>query len=39
LPVEQSVVYKDVTGNTLKTVNKTWLNRFAMIGEQTILRQ
>jgi RHS repeat-associated protein len=40
VPVEQSVVYKDGpngTGNTLKTVNKTWLNRFAMIGEQTIL--
>ena len=40
IPVEQSVIYKDGpngTGNTLKTVNKTWLDRFAMIGEQTIL--
>jgi hypothetical protein len=40
VPVEQSVVYKDRptgSGDSLKTVNKTWLNRFAMICEQTIL--
>lgn len=37
IPVEQSVVYQDGSGNTLKTVNKTWKNAFAMVGEQTIL--
>ncbi len=37
VPVEQSVVYQDGSNQTLKTVNKTWLNAFAMIGEQTIL--
>src|SRR5205814_7790890 len=37
IPVENTVVYKDGTGNTKKTVNKTWLDRDAMIGEQTVL--
>jgi len=37
VPVEQAVLYQDGVGHTLKTVNKTWLDPFAMIGEQTIL--
>jgi RHS repeat-associated protein len=37
VPVEKSVVYQDGGGHTLKTVNKTWLNLFALMGEQTIL--
>ena len=37
VPVEKSVLYQDGSGNTLRTVNKTWLNRYAMIGQQTIL--
>ena len=37
IPVEQTVVYQDGSGNTLQTVNKTWADQFGMIGEQTIL--
>jgi YD repeat-containing protein len=37
VPGEQTVVYQDGSGNTLKTVNKTWANQYAMIGDQTIL--
>lgn len=37
IPVEQQVVYQDGSGKALKTVNKTWLDRYSMIGEQTIL--
>jgi YD repeat-containing protein len=37
VPVESSVLYKDGSGHTLKTVNKTWLNAFSMTGEQSIL--
>jgi RHS repeat-associated protein len=36
-PVESSVIYQDGGGHTLKTVNKTWLNTFVMVGEQTVL--
>lgn len=36
IPVEQSVVYQDGSG-TLQTVNKTWLDPYGMIGEQTVL--
>lgn len=36
-PVEKSVVYQDGSGHTLKTVNKTWLNAFDLVGEQTVL--
>ena len=35
VPVEQSVVYQDSNGST--TVNKTWMDRFTMIGQQTVL--
>jgi RHS repeat-associated protein len=37
VPVEQSVVYQDGSGHTLKTINKTWRDQFLMLGEQTIL--
>jgi RHS repeat-associated protein len=37
VPVESSVVYQDGSGHTLKTVNKTWLDVFSMVGEQTVL--
>lgn len=37
VPVESKIVYSDGIGHTLKTVNKTWKNPFALIGEQTIL--
>ena len=30
VPVEQSVLYQGGSGNTLKTVNKTWLDQFAI---------
>jgi YD repeat-containing protein len=37
VPVEQKIIYQDGSGNTLKTVNKTWYDRYTMIGEQAIL--
>lgn len=37
LPVEQSVVYNDWSGNYLETVNKTWYDQFEMTSEQTVL--
>jgi RHS repeat-associated protein len=37
IPVEQSVVYKDADGSTLRTVNKTWFNRDELQTAQTIL--
>jgi RHS repeat-associated protein len=42
IPVEQQIVYQDCvpncgSGRTYKTVNKTWLDEYAMIGSQTIL--
>jgi len=37
VPVEQQIVYQDGSSHTLKTVNKTWLSGFHMIGEQAIL--
>ena len=37
IPVEQTVIYQDGGNHTLKTINKTWLDQFAMIGDQTIL--
>ena len=36
VPVEKSVVYQDGR-STLQTVNKTWLDQYAMVGSQTIL--
>lgn len=35
--VESNVVYQDGNGHTLKTVNKTWLDSYTMLGEQVIL--
>jgi len=37
VPVEASVVYQDGSGNTLKQVNKAWLDQYQMVGDQTIL--
>jgi RHS repeat-associated protein len=37
VPVEQTVQYQDGASHTLKTVNKTWLNPFSIVGEQIIL--
>jgi RHS repeat-associated protein len=37
LPVEKTIVYQDGSGNTLRTVNKTWYDRFFAIGDQTVL--
>jgi RHS repeat-associated protein len=37
VPVEDSVVYQDGTGHTLKTSNKKWLNVYVSTGDQTIL--
>ena len=37
VPVEQQIAYKNGTGTALKTENKTWMNAFALIGDQTIL--
>ena len=37
VPVERSVVYKDGSGNILRTENKTWGNIFEPIGDQIIL--
>jgi RHS repeat-associated protein len=37
LPVEQTVVYKDPSGNTLRTVNKTWFDQYEIASEQTTL--
>ncbi len=37
LPLEQTVVYQDGSGNTLKTVNKTWFDPFELKSEQDTL--
>jgi len=37
IPVEQAVLYQDGNSNTFRTVNKTWFDRFTMIGSQTVL--
>ncbi len=37
VPVESQVIYKDWSGSTLRTVNKTWLNQYLMASEQTVL--
>jgi len=37
LPLEQTVVYKDPSGNTLRTVNKTWFDQYEIASEQTTL--
>ncbi|WP_353071992.1 RHS repeat-associated core domain-containing protein [Tunturiibacter gelidoferens] len=37
LPVESSISYLDGSNHPLKTVNKSWLDPYVMIGEQTIL--
>lgn len=37
IPMEQTIVYKDTSGNTLRTVNKTWYNQYEIQSEQTTL--
>lgn len=37
VPVERTITYMDSTRKVLKTVNKTWMDRYAMVGDQTIL--
>lgn len=37
VPVEQTVIYKTGSGSTLRTDNKTWMDQYAMVGDQTIL--
>ncbi len=37
LPLEQTVVYKDPSGNTVRTVNKTWFDQYEIASEQTVL--
>jgi len=37
VPVEQSSVYKDSGGNTLRTVNKTWFDQYLLNSQQTVL--
>lgn len=37
VPVEQTVVYKNPNGNTLRTENKNWLNERLLIQQQTTL--
>lgn len=35
--LEKQILYQDGSGNTLKTVNKSWKDRYSTVGEQTIL--
>src|SRR6266700_5825027 len=37
VPVEQTIAYEDGSGNTLRTVSKTWLNMYLLQSEQTTL--
>ena len=37
VPVETNIVFQDGNNNTFKTINKTWKNAHALLGEQTIL--
>jgi len=37
IPVEQSVTYKDMSGATLRTVSKTWLDQYKLSSEKTTL--
>lgn len=37
VPVEQTVLYQDQSGNTLKTLNHSWADQYTMIGNQMIL--
>ena len=37
IPLEQTVVYKNSSGTTLRTVNKTWLDQYELASEQTTL--
>jgi RHS repeat-associated protein len=37
IPVEQTVVYKDTNGSTLRTVNKAWYDPYLLTSEQTTL--
>jgi RHS repeat-associated protein len=37
IPMEQTVVYKDQNGSTLRTVTKSWLDMYEMQSEKTTL--
>jgi RHS repeat-associated protein len=37
LPLEQSIVYKNSTGSTLRTANKTWSDQYFIKSSQTVL--
>ena len=37
VPVERTITYMDGTKKVLKTINKTWTDRYAMVGDQTML--
>jgi RHS repeat-associated protein len=37
VPVDQTVLYQDGSGNTLKTENKEWAGQYAMSAQQTVL--
>jgi RHS repeat-associated protein len=37
IPVEQSVVYEDTTGSTLRTVTKSWYDQYELKNQQTTL--
>jgi hypothetical protein len=37
LPLEQTVVYEDGSGNTLKTVTKSWIDQFELQTEDVTL--
>ncbi len=37
IPIEQTITYKDGSGNTLRTVSKNWYNMYLLQTEQTTL--
>jgi RHS repeat-associated protein len=37
VPVEQTVTYKDGSGNVLRTVNKSWVDQYELKSQQTVL--
>jgi RHS repeat-associated protein len=36
VPVESSVTYNDWSGNTIRTVNKNWIDQYEMQGQQIV---
>jgi RHS repeat-associated protein len=37
VPVESQILYKNATGSTLRTVNKTWQDQYLLLSQQTVL--